>query len=394
MSKSYGLTKFACYVGYVVQAVINNFLPILFIALQDNYKFTYEQLARLIAINFIAQIFTDILTPKVVTKIGYKRAAVICQGVSALGLMLMGILPNVMSNTYLGIIISIVVYACGSGLIEVIISPIIENLPIDNKSGNMAFLHSFYCWGQAFTIIVTTLLIGVLGFAKWSFVPLIWSVIPLFNIFIFFKATVVEPKKADKKATFKELFARKNFRFYMIMMLCAGAAEIAMAEWASLFAQQALGVSKMVGDLAGPCAFAIFMASGRVWYSRVADKISFRKTLIVLNAICCALYLIVAFCNIPAVSLVCCALCGFTVSIAWPGILSSGAKRFTDGASVMYGVFAMCGDTGCCLGPWMLGIVADFFGLNLGFAAAAVFPLLMVVAAFLSIKNSSCKKAQ
>ena len=373
---------------------MNYFLPLLFIALQDNYKFTYEQLAHLIAINFIAQIFTDILTPKVVTKIGYKRAAVICQGVSALGLMLMGILPNVMSNTYLGIMISIVVYACGSGLIEVIISPIIENLPIDNKSGNMAFLHSFYCWGQAFTIIVTTLLIGALGFAKWSFVPLIWSIIPLFNIFIFLKATVVEPKKADRKATFKELFARKNFKFYMIMMLCAGAAEIAMAEWASLFAQQALGVSKMVGDLAGPCAFAIFMASGRVWYSRVADKISFRKTLIILNAICCALYLIVAFCNIPAVSLVCCALCGFTVSIAWPGILSSGAKRFTDGASVMYGVFAMCGDTGCCLGPWVLGIVADFFGLNLGFAAAAVFPLLMVVAAFLSIKNSSCKKAQ
>ena len=394
MAKNFGVTKFACYVGYVVQAIINNFLPILFIALQDNYKFTYEQLAHLIAINFIAQIFTDILTPKVVTKIGYKRAAVICQGVSALGLMLMGILPNVMSNTYLGIMISIVVYACGSGLIEVIISPIIENLPIDNKSGNMAFLHSFYCWGQAFTIIVTTLLIGVLGFAKWSFVPLIWAIIPTINIFVFLKAYVVEPKAAEKKASFKELFRRKNFRFYMIMMLCAGAAEIAMAEWASLFAQQALGVSKMVGDLAGPCAFAIFMASGRVWYSFVAEKISFRKTLIVLNAICCALYLIVAFCNIPAVSLVCCALCGFTVSIAWPGILSSGAKRFTDGASVMYGVFAMCGDTGCCLGPWVLGIVADSFGLNLGFAAAAVFPLLMVVAAFLSIKNSSCKKAQ
>ena len=394
MAKNFGVTKFACYVGYVVQAIINNFLPILFIALQDNYKFTYEQLAHLIAINFIAQIFTDILTPKVVTKIGYKRAAVICQGVSALGLMLMGILPNVMSNTYLAIMISIIIYACGSGLIEVIISPIIENLPIDNKSGNMAFLHSFYCWGQAFTIIITTLLAGLFGLAKWNVIPLIWSIIPFINIFIFSKSTVIEPKKADKKASFKELFARKNFRFYMIMMLCAGAAEIAMAEWASLFAQQALGVSKTVGDLAGPCAFAIFMASGRVWYSFVAEKISFRKTLIVLNAVCFALYLIVAFCNIPVISLICCAICGFTVSIAWPGILSSGVKRFTDGASVMYGVFAMCGDMGCCLGPWVLGIVADSFGLNLGFAAAAVFPLLMVVAAFLSIKNSSCKKAQ
>lgn len=393
MSKSFRITKFACYVGYVVQAVINNFLPILFIALQDNYNFSYEQLAHLIAVNFIAQIVTDISTPKIVAKIGYKRSAVMCQAVSAIGLALMGVLPNIMSNTYLAIIISIIVYACGSGLIEVIISPIIENLPIDNKSGNIAFLHSFYCWGQAFTIIVTTILIGFLGFGGWTFVPLIWAIIPTFNIFVFLKAYVVEPKAAEKKASFKELFRRKNFRFYMIMMLCAGAGEIAMAEWASLFAQQALGVSKLVGDLAGPCAFAIFMASGRVWYSFVAEKISFRKTLIVLNSICFALYLIVAFCNLPALSLVCCALCGFTVSIAWPGILSSGAKRFPDGASVMYGVFAMCGDTGCCLGPWVLGIVAEGFGLNLGFAAASVFPLCLVVMAFLSIKNS-CKNAK
>lgn len=393
MSKSFRTTKFACYVGYVVQAIINNFLPILFIALQENYHFSYEQLAYLIAINFIAQIITDISTPKLVSKIGYKKSAVICQTVSAVGLAAMGILPNIMSNTYLAIIISIVLYACGSGLIEVIISPIIENLPIDNKSGNIAFLHSFYCWGQAFTIIVTTILIGIFGFVGWSHVPLVWSVIPFLNIFVFLRATIVEPKVAEKRSTFKALFQRKNFRFYMVMMLCAGAAEIAMAEWASLFAQQALGVSKIVGDLAGPCAFAICMASGRVWYSFVAEKISFRKTLIVLNSICFALYLIVAFCNIPAISLVCCALCGFTVSIAWPGILSSGAKRFPDGASVMYGVLAMCGDTGCCLGPWLLGIVADHFGLNFGFAVASFFPLLMVVMAFFSIKNS-CKTPQ
>ena len=328
MSNKYLKTKLASYIGYIVQAIVNNFLPILFIALQDIYKLSYEQLARLIVINFVTQMFTDLITPKIVTKLNYKKTAVLAHFSAFSGLFLLGVLPNCMNDKYSAICLSLVITAFGSGLIEVIISPIIENLPTDNKKGNMAFLHSFYCWGQAFTIIVTTAWIFTFGFGNWLYIPLIWSIIPFINMFVFMKVSVVEPSSETKKTKFKELFKSSRFRCFMVMMLCAGACEIAMAQWASLFAQQALGVSKVIGDLLGPCAFAIFMGIGRIWYGSIAEKISFRKTLINLSAVCFILYLIVAFCKIPIIALVCCALCGFTVSISWPGLYSAGAKSF------------------------------------------------------------------
>ncbi|MEE1055524.1 MAG: MFS transporter [Acutalibacteraceae bacterium] len=388
MSSKYRSTKLACYVGYIVQAVINNFLPILFIALQDVYELSYEKLARLIVFNFVTQMVTDLITPKIVEKTGYKKAAVICHGAAALGLALLGILPRFIPP-YSGIIISIIVYAFGSGLIEVLVSPIIEMLPTTDKSGNMSILHSFYCWGQAFTIIVTTFLVKVFGYGNWTIIPLVWAVLPFINMFFFMRVPVVEPEKEKKNAGFKELVRNRRFLIYMVMMLCAGATEIAMAEWASMFVQKALGVSKVVGDLTGPCAFALFMGIGRMWYAAVAKRVNFRKTLIILSTLCFICYVVVAVCNIPWVSLIFCAICGFTVSISWPGIYSAGAEEFPDGSSVMYSVFAMCGDTGCCLGPWALGIVADSFGLNTGFAVTSVFAVIMIIAVLLLGKSKA-----
>lgn len=388
MSSKFRSTKLACYVGYIVQAVINNFLPILFIALQDVYELSYEKLARLIVFNFVTQMVTDLITPKIVEKTGYKKAAVICHGAAALGLALLGILPRFIPP-YSGIIISIIVYAFGSGLIEVLVSPIIEMLPTTDKSGNMSILHSFYCWGQAFTIIVTTFLVKVFGYGNWTIIPLVWAVLPFINMFFFMRVPVVEPEKEKKNAGFKELVRNRRFLIYMVMMLCAGATEIAMAEWASMFVQKALGVSKVVGDLTGPCAFALFMGIGRMWYAAVAKRVNFRKTLIILSTLCFICYVVVAVCNIPWVSLIFCAICGFTVSISWPGIYSAGAEEFPDGSSVMYSVFAMCGDTGCCLGPWALGIVADSFGLNTGFAVTSVFAVIMIIAVLLLGKSKA-----
>lgn len=387
-------TKLACYVGYVVQAVINNFLPILFIALQDVYGLGYERLARLIIFNFASQIAVDFSAPKIVALFGYRKSAALSQAMAALGLVSMGILPRIMSNTYLAIIISIIIYAIGSGMMEVIISPIIEMLPTKNKSGNMAFLHSFYCWGQAFTIIVTTLLVTVFGYKGWANIPLIWAVIPFLNTFSFFKVPVIEPKGEEKGDSFKSLASSKRFIIYMVMMFCGGACEIAMAEWASLFAQQALGISKVIGDLAGPCAFALFMGTGRVLYGWISKKVDFRKTVIVMSLLCFICYLTVAFCKIPAFSLIACAACGFSVSLFWPGVLSEGAKDFKRGGSVMYGVFALCGDTGCSAGPWIIGIIADRLGLNFGFSVAAIFPVIMIIATVLLIKNNDCKISQ
>lgn len=379
MSSKYTATKIACYIGYIVQAIINNFLPILFIALQDVYGLGYEKLARLMVFNFVTQMIVDIITPKIVDRIGYKKTVVLCHGAAALGLILLGILPNIIPP-YIAIIISIIVYAFGSGLIEVIVSPIIEMLPTDDKSGNMSILHSFYCWGQAFTIIVTTLLVSLFGYKDWAFIPVIWAIIPFLNMFFFMRVPIVEPKAHQKKKGITALLKNRRFIVYMIMMLCAGATEIAMAEWASMFVQKALGVSKVIGDLAGPCAFAVFMGLGRMWYAAVSKRIDFRKTLIVLSAVCFVCYIVVAFCEVAVISLIFCAICGFTVSISWPGIYSAGALEFPDGSSVMYSVFAMCGDTGCCLGPWVLGIVADSFGLNIGFGASSLFAVGMIIA--------------
>ena len=262
-------------------------------------------------------------------------------------------------------------------------------LPTENKAGNMSVLHSFYCWGQAFTIIGSTILIKFFGYTGWAFVPVCWAIIPFLNMFFFMRVPIIEPPDESKRAGLGILLKNKRFLVYMVMMLSAGATEIAMAEWASMFVQKGLGVSKVVGDLAGPCAFALFMGLGRMWYAWVSGKVDFRKTLIVLSSVCFVCYMMVAVCNIAWVSLLFCAICGFTVSISWPGIYSAGAKEFKEGSSVMYSIFAMCGDTGCCLGPWVLGIVADKFGLNMGFGVTSVFAVIMIIACFILGKNKT-----
>lgn len=391
MAKNYTATKISCYVGYVVQAIVNNFLPILFVALQEEYALSYEQLARLIFFNFGTQIFVDLITPKIVARVSYRTAAILSQATAAGGLALLGILPNILPSPYVAIVISIMIYACGSGLMEVIMSPMIEMLPTGDKSGNMAFLHSFYCWGQAFTVIGSTVMIKILGYGNWAFVPLIWAIIPFVNMFSFFRVPIVEPKEEGKKQKLRHLIKRPKFVGYMVMMLCAGASEIAMADWASVFVSEALGVPKAVGDLAGPCAFAIFMGSGRIWYAKVSHKVSFKKTMIIMSLLCLLCYLMVAFCNIPILSLIFCAFCGWTVSISWPAIYSAGAREFPDGSATMFSIFAFCGDMGCCLGPWSLGVIADSFGLNTGFAAMVVFPITMILTLILTLKNKDCK---
>lgn len=381
MNNKYKKTKIAAYTGYFVQAIVNNFLPILFIALQDVYGIGYEKLGRLIMFNFVTQMITDIVTPKIVEKMGYKKSAVMSQGIAALGLASLAVFPNIMPDAYVGIVISVIIYAFASGLTEVIISPMIEMLPTDNKTGNMSLLHSFYCWGQAVTALGSTLLLHMLGYKGWMFIPLIWAIVPAINAVFFSGVPVVEPEPERKSDSFRQLFKNRSFRLFMVIMLCSGASEIAMAEWASMFAQKALGVSKVVGDLAGPCAFALFMGVGRVCYAAFSEKLSYKKTIVTMSLLCAVCYYVAAFVKIPVFALAACAVCGFSVSLFWPGTLSAGAKAFPKGDAVMFSVFAMCGDIGCCIGPWILGIIADNASLNVGFAVSSVFPLVMIVAA-------------
>ena len=391
-SRKYLPTKLAGYVGFVVQAIVNNFLPILFIVFQDIYGLGYEKLGRLIVFNFAIQMFIDFITPKIIHKIGYRSAAFLCQFTACLGLCLMSILPRVMPNPYVAMFISIAVYATGSGLMEVILSPMIEMLPTSNKSGNMAVLHSFYCWGQTLVVPLTTAMVFIFGRENWSYIPLVWAVVPFINMLAFLRVPIVEPGKEVKQSTLIELLKTPTFIVYMIMMFCGGASEIAMSQWASLFVEQALGVSKAIGDIVGPCLFALFMALGRVIYAKFSKKVSFTRLLIWLNILCFVCYAMVGICKIAALSLIFCALCGFSVSISWPGIYSAGARTFKTGGAVMFSAFAMCGDIGCALGPGLVGLVAEYTSLNIGFIAASVFPLIMVICSLYILKVKVAKK--
>ncbi len=390
--KKYFPTLLSGYVGFFVQAIVNNFLPILFIVFQDIYGLGYEKLGRLIVFNFVTQMIIDFLSPKIIALIGYRKTAFLSQMTAALGLCAMCVLPQIMSNQYLAIILAITVYATGSGLMEVILSPMIEMLPTSNKSGNMAVLHSFYCWGQMVVVPLTTFLVLWLGYENWSYIPLLWSIVPFINMLSFLKVPIVEPDPEQKQSGLLELLKTPKFAVYMLMMLCAGASEIAMSQWASLFIESALGVPKAVGDVAGPCIFALFMALGRVIYAKFSKKVSFTRLLLWLNVLCTVCYVTVALSKLAVLSLIFCALCGFSVSISWPGIYSAGSRSFKTGGAVMYSAFAMCGDTGCSLGPWLIGVVAEYSNLNMGILAASVFPIIMVICTVYLLRKKKIEK--
>lgn len=390
MSSNYRSTKLACYGGYVVQAIVNNFLPILFVVLQTNYKLSYELLGRIVLINFCTQIAADAITPFVTSRFGYRKTAVLSQLLAAGGLIFLAVLPGLLPAPYIGIIASVVIYALGSGMMEVVLSPLMELLPTGNKSANMAFLHSFYCWGQAFTVILTTLLVHFFGGADWRFVPLVWAVVPLAVGISFTRVEVVEPPAEQKGGTLRGAVNTRDFWCFVIFMICAGASEIAMAEWASMFVQNGLGISKVTGDLLGPCAFAVCQGIGRVVFGLFSGRFSVRRALIFNNILCAVCYLLVALCDIRAVAVIACALTGFSVSLSWPGTYSLAAERFKNGGTLMFSVFALCGDIGCSLGPWILGIIADITNLKTGFLVCSLFPLIFFAAAVL-YKENDCK---
>lgn len=382
MNSKYKNTRLSCYIAYIVQAVINNFLPILFIIFRREYNLSYEKLGRIVFINFFVQFIADIITPLIVKKIGYKGSAVLCQGLAAVGLILLCVFTLTFRDIYVAIIIAVVIYAFGSGVIEVIISPMIELLPTERKAANMAFLHSFYCWGQVITVLGTTVMVLAFG-DSWQIIPAVWAIIPLVNTFVFMRVPIIEPNETKTEKLKKSDVLTRDFFCFAVFMVCAGASEIAMSEWASVFAQQGLGVSKMIGDLLGPCAFAVFMGIGRVVFGAFSDKYSVKKALIINNLLCFVCYIVVALCKIPLLALAACAFCGFTVSLSWPGTYSMAAARFPRGGTVMFSIFALCGDFGCSTGPWLLGAVADKLGLDSGFLVCSVFPLVLVIAALI-----------
>lgn len=359
MKYTYKDTLHACYTGYITQAIVNNLAPLFFVIFQSRFGLSFEEVGRLILVNFVVQIATDIISVKYMDSFGYRKAAVLAHILCAAGLVMLGVLPNIMPTPYLGIMISVVFYACGGGLLEVLVSPIVNALPGDQKDSAMSLLHSFYCWGQVSVVVVTTLLLGVLGQDFWPLLPVLWALIPVYNLFRFLKVPLAPAPDGEELVPFRKLFKSKFFIVALIMMLCAGASELTMSQWSSLFAEKGLHLPKVMGDLLGPCLFAVFMGIGRTIYGYLGHKIHLKKALLASSALCILCYMTTVFAPWPLISLMGCAFCGFSVSLMWPGTFSLSAERFPGGGTAMFGILAVFGDIGCSLGPWVTGFVSD-----------------------------------
>ncbi len=370
-------TVISCYIGYISQAIVNNFYPLLFILFQEEFGITLSQLSLLITANFGTQLLVDILCSRFADRIGYRRCVVTAHFFCAAGLVLLAVLPFALPP-FAGLLVATVTSAIGGGTIEVVVSPIIEACPNDNKAGAMSLLHSFYCWGQMAVVLISTLVFKVAGISSWRFLVVFWAVIPFVNAFLYMRVPINTLPKEEKGGT-RKLLKQKMFWIFMLMMLCAGAAELAMSQWASAFAESGLKVSKALGDLLGPCMFALFMGISRVFYGKFGEKIRLSSFMAISAALCVLSYLIAAFSPVPLIAFMGCALCGFSVGIMWPGTYSLGAKAMPLGGTAMFALFALGGDSGCTLGPALAGQISSAFGsdIKMGFAFSTAFPLLM-----------------
>lgn len=378
---NYQHTINASYVGYITQAIVNNFAPLLFLTFHRNYGIPLGQIGLLISLNFGTQLLVDFLSAKYVDRIGYRLSIVAAHIFAGAGLIGLGVLPELLPGPYLGICLSVMLYAVGGGLIEVLISPIVEACPTEGKAAAMSLLHSFYCWGSVLVVLASTILFSVLGMDSWRMISCLWAVIPLLNAFYFCKVPIAPLVEEGESMTIGELLRSKLFWIFALLMVCSGASELSMSQWASTFAESALHVSKAVGDLAGPCFFAVLMGTARVFHAKYAEKLELSRYLGLCAVICVGSYLIAALSPVAALSLLGCGICGFSVGAMWPGTFSLAAEKCPRGGTAMFALFALAGDTGCSLGPAVVGFVSSAFQDNLktGLLAAILFPVLLLV---------------
>ena len=381
---------YACFIGYIVQAIVNNFVPLLFVTFQNSYQIPLSKITLLITINFLIQLIIDLVSAGFIDRLGYRFSVILAHICSAVGLIALTILPNVFADPYTGILVAVAVYAVGGGLIEVLISPIIEACPTDHKESAMSLLHSFYCWGHVGVVLISTLFFTVCGIANWKILTLIWAIVPVANMILFTRVPIYSLNEdGEQGLNLKELFDKKVFWLLMLMMLCAGASEQAVSQWASTFAEKGLGVSKTIGDLAGPMSFAFLMGISRLIYGTYGERINLEKFMKFSTVLCIVSYLCIAFVPNPVAGLVGCGVCGFSVGIMWPGTFSKASATIRNGGTAMFAMLALAGDVGCSGGPTLAGFVSSAAGNNLhvGICAALVFPVLMLCSLLVEKRN-------
>ncbi len=381
MKKSYSRTLYACFTGYIVQAIVNNFAPLLFLTFQNSYGIPMTQVTLLITFNFSIQLLVDILSVIFVDRIGYRASMIIAHFFAVVGLVFLMILPDMFENAFTGLTTAVAIYAVGGGLLEVLVSPVVEACPAKNKEKTMSLLHSFYCWGHMAVVFVSTAFFHLFGIEHWKVLACIWAVIPFVNMIFFTKVPVFSlVNEGEQGITIRQLLRKKIFWVLMIMMICAGASEQAVSQWASAFAEMGLHVSKTMGDLAGPMLFAFLMGSARAFYGKYGERIDLDRFMIISSILCIIAYLCISLVPDPIVGFIGCALCGLSVGIMWPGVFSKAASD-ARGGTAMFALLALAGDVGCAGGPTVVGMVSGALdnNLNMGFLAGVLFPILLLI---------------
>lgn len=388
---NYNKTKIACYFGFVTQAIAANFAPLLFLKFHKDYGVSLGNIALISTAFFLTQLFVDLFCARYVDKIGYRVSIVASEVCSAIGLIGLAFLPELLPNPFLGIIISVVIYAIGSGLIEVLCSPIVEACPFDNKEATMSLLHSFYCWGSVGTILFSTIFLALFGMNSWKYLACILAIVPTVNIYNFATCPIEHLVEDGKGMRMKELFKKPLFWIAICLMVCSGASEISMSQWASAYAESALGFSKVVGDLVGPCMFAVVMGICRMIYGKYGDRMNLVRFMRVSGLLCLICYLMASLSSNAMVGLIGCIICGFSVGIMWPGTLSLSSKKFPKGGTAMFALLAMAGDLGGAIGPGVVGRVTQCANddIRVGMTVGCVFPIVLVLALFAMEKDKS-----
>ncbi len=380
---NYSYTIGVCCAGYITQALAVNFAPLLFLTFRRSYGISLSEISFMVVLAFVIQMLVDLFSIKYINKIGYRKAAIIAHILAAVGFLLLGILPDVMDNHFAGIMIACFVYSCGGGLLEVLISPIAESCPTKNKEATMSFLHSFYCWGTVFVILGSTVFFACFGIDRWRVLSYIWALVPVINGTLFTLVPINDISQSREKTMgLGDLLKNKLIYLIIVLMIVSGASELAMAQWISAFVESGLKVSKTIGDIAGPCVFAIMMGLGRILYSAISHKVDIIKYMIVCCILCIFAYLLATMSQNPVIALIGCALVGFSVGIFWPGTISYAARKIPTGGAALFSLMACCGDIGCTIGPAFVGFVSKAFSDNLkiGLLFSAIFPLVLLVA--------------
>ena len=387
----YNKTIRSCFVAYIVQAIVNNFVPLLFLTFQRTYDIPLSQITMLITFNFGVQLLVDLLSVSFVDRLGYRFCMVLAHILSAAGLIFLTVLPEILPSAFAGILIAVMIYAIGGGLLEVLVSPVVESCPSDNKEKAMSMLHSFYCWGHVGVVLISTVFFSAFGITNWKILAVLWAIVPLVNAAAFMKVPIRSlMEEGEKGLSLKELLTMKTFWILLVMMICAGASEQGVSQWASTLAEKGLGITKTAGDLAGPMAFAVLMGASRAFYGKYGDRISLNRFMVLSSLLCIASYLGISLLGMPQLSLVCCALCGLSVGIMWPGTFSKAAAALPKGGTAMFALLALGGDVGCSGGPTLVGFVSELAGGNLkkGILAGVIFPVLLLIGVALCRKDN------